>query len=150
MTEIITKAIVGSSKVCGSEKYTLTPSVKPNAILGCWIINHKTTTKLDLDTEEIILNDSFEINLWYSYNNNTQTTVFSEKIEYQERLDFILNESVLNMKELDTIINCYKEPTVTDPKILDDGRIQVYISEGIQVELVGEVRVKIEEEKEDE
>lgn len=146
MTEIITKAIVGKSKTSGSEKFILEPSIEPDTILGCWIINHKVISKLDLDKKEINLDGSFDVNIWYSYNNNIQTIVFTKKIEYKEVLEFFLNENITNDK-LDTIVNCYENPIASDVKILEDKKIQIYISKGIEIEVVGEVKIKVEEEE---
>lgn len=145
MTEILTRAVVGKSKVDGSESFAFIPSVKADTILGCWIINHQLFSKLDLENKKIILDESFALNIWYSYNDNSQTTVLERKVELKEELDFYLNENIINNK-LDTIINCYREPSVTNSRILDNGKLQVCISKGIEVKVIGEVIIKVEEE----
>lgn len=145
MIEIITEAVIGKAKMSGSKEQTIEPTIKPNIILGCWIINHNVNTKLDKET--IILNGSYDINIWYSYNNNTQTSVLTKKIEYQEKGVVFLENNIVDKNKIYTVTHCYKEPTPTDAKILDDGQIQVYVSKGIEVEVVGEVKVKIEESK---
>lgn len=145
MVEIITKAVIGKAKISGSKKQIIESTIKPNTILGCWIINHNVNSKLDKET--VIVNGSYDINIWYSYNNNTQTSVLTKKIEYQEKGVCFLSNNIIDKNKIDTIINCYKQPTATDAKILDDGQIQVYVSKGIEVEVVGEVKIKIEESK---
>lgn len=145
MTEIITKAVVGKSKVDGSEKFAFIPCVKADTILGCWVINHQLSSKLDLENKKIILDESFSVNIWYAYDDNSKTTVLERKIELQEELDFYLNENIINNK-LDTIINCYRKPSITNSRILDNGKLQVCISKGIEVKVIGEVIIKIEEE----
>lgn len=145
MTEIITKAVVGKSKVDGSEKFAFIPCVKAETILGCWIINHQLSSKLDLENKKIILDESFSINIWYAYDDNSKTTVLERKIELQEELDFYLNENIIS-NELYTIINCYREPSVINARISEKGKLQICISKGIEVEVIGEVKIKIEEE----
>lgn len=145
MVEIITKAVIGKKQINGSRKHIIEPAIKPNYILGCWINNNNVNSKLDKET--IILNGSYDINIWYSYNNNTQTSIFTKKIEYQEKEKVLLNNNIVDKNKLSTIIHCSKELAPTDVKILDDRQIQVYVSKAIEVEIVGEVKIKVEESK---
>ena len=38
--EILTKAVVGKGSKTIVDDYTLTPTIKPAKVLGCWVSNH--------------------------------------------------------------------------------------------------------------
>ena len=78
--EIVTKAVVGKGKKDYSDTYTVTPDIKPSTVLGCWIINHNF--KGYPENGKIIIDGSYDVNIWYSYDNDTKTNVINKKIEY--------------------------------------------------------------------
>lgn len=41
--EIVTKAIIGKAKKTSTNEFMLTPELRPDTILGCWVINHLIT-----------------------------------------------------------------------------------------------------------
>ena len=49
--EILTKAVVGKGSKTIVDDYTLTPTIKPSKVLGCWVINH--TLKPILNNNEL-------------------------------------------------------------------------------------------------
>ena len=73
--EIVTKTIVGKGKKTSKDKYILQTEEIPDTVLGCWIINHRFqgTNKQN----EVDINGSFDINVWYSYDNNSKTRLSS-------------------------------------------------------------------------
>ena len=70
--EIVTKAVVGKGKKYYRNTYTINTDSKPNTVLGCWVINHRFSGK-EVD-DRIEIDGSFDVNLWYSYDNDTKTT----------------------------------------------------------------------------
>ena len=80
--EIVTNAIIGKGKKSFKNTYELKVDNNPDNVLGCWVINHKFEGYKA--NNKIGVKGSFDINLWYSYNNNQQTTVATKTIEYDE------------------------------------------------------------------
>src|SRR5699024_11256112 len=79
--EIITRAVCGRGRELTKTTNHVTPSHRPSSILGCWIINHRyNAKKKSANTVEV--NGSYDINIWYSYNDNTKTEVVTERITY--------------------------------------------------------------------
>ena len=76
--EIVTKAIIGKGKKYYKNTYTIDTENEPSTVLGCWVINHKF--KGNDVGGKIVVDGSFDVNLWYSYNNDTKTTVITKKI----------------------------------------------------------------------
>ena len=82
--EIVTKAIIGKGKKAFKNEYEIELERKPDTVLGCWVINHKI--KGFKDEDYIKIKGSYDINIWYSYDNNTKTDVVSKKTYYEEKV----------------------------------------------------------------
>ena len=135
--EIVTKAVVSKGKKLFSTSNKVTVN-NPSTILGCWVINHnfngiKTGNKITID-------GSYDVNIWYSYDNDTKTDVVRETNKYSE---------VINMRERDNtsgeeiIVRSLKQPSCV--KVDIDGNNIIYtIEKELGIELVGDIKVKIE------
>ena len=135
--EIVTKAVVSK----GKKTFTSTNSVSvnsPSTILGCWVINHNFNGTLE--NHEIIITGSYDVNIWYSYDNDTKTEVLREKKEYRE---------VVHMKDVEDvegesiIVRSLKQPSCIHAEIIED-TISYTIEKELGIELVGDIKVKIE------
>ncbi len=80
--EIVTKAIIGKGKKYYKNTYVIDTENIPTTVLGCWVINHKF--KGSEVGEKIVVDGSFDVNIWYSYDKDTKTTVITKKIKYSE------------------------------------------------------------------
>ncbi|MGN1338524.1 MAG: outer spore coat protein CotE [Candidatus Coprovivens sp.] len=91
---------------------------------------------------EVTVNGSFDINVWYSYNNDTKTTVTTKTINYDELLRIRVKDydSLANDNEI--IVRSLKQPTVQDVKI-KNGEVNLTVNKELGVEIVGESKVKI-------
>lgn len=143
--EIVTKTVIGKGKKYFKNNYTLTPTDKPTTVLGCWVINHqfkgyKTGEKIGVD-------GSFDINIWYSYDNDSKTTVVSKKIDYNDVFNVRTKENVSG--ETDVIVRTLKQPNCVKVQILENGDINFDIEKELGVEIVGEGKVKISVEEEE-
>jgi spore coat protein E len=138
--EIVTKTIVGKGKKTFINEYKINTEEKPDTVLGCWIINHhfRGTNKKN----EVTVNGSFDINVWYSYDNDTKTTVTTKTINYDELLRIRVKDydSLTNNNEI--IVRSLKQPTVQDVKI-KNGEVNLTVNKELGVEIVGESKVKI-------
>lgn len=83
--EIICKAVCGKGRKFSQSTHTITPSHKPTSILGSWIINHtyKATRSAD---DSVTVEGRYDVNIWYSYNNNTKTEVCTETVGYKDEI----------------------------------------------------------------
>ena len=108
-----------------------------STILGCWVINHNFSGKKI--NNDIIIEGDYDINIWYSYDNDRLTDVVKENNKYRE---------VIHMKDVDTddeeiIVRSLKQPNCTKVDIVDGG-IKYNIEKELGIELVSNVKVKIE------
>ena len=141
--EIVTKAVLSK----GKRLFTTTNSVdveNPSTVLGCWVINHQFNGIKN--NNDIIINGSYDVNIWYSSDNNTKTNVVREKNQYKE---------VIHMKSIDdidgeeVIVRSLKQPSCVKTSI-DGNTITYTIEKELGIELVGDMKVKIEVNQEEE
>ena len=138
--EIITKAICGKGKKFSQATHTITPSHSPTSILGCWIINHSYTAEKVGDTVEV--NGSYDINVWYSYNNNTKTEVATETVSFVEPVPLsIIDKNCLD-GHLEVNSKAIQQPTACEATISDNGHsVLVQVEREYGVEVYGETKV---------
>ena len=74
--EIISKAVISKGKKTFSQKDSLKITNIPSTVLGCWVINHQFSGIKQ--NNQIIINGSYDVNIWYSYDNDTKTDVVKQ------------------------------------------------------------------------
>lgn len=138
--EIVTKAVIGKGKKSTDENYSLIPENKPDTVLGCWITNHKFSG--NSDGKDIYINGSFNINIWYSYDNNTKTGVASGNFEYRDKMNVNANSNNKLSSNTEVIVNALSDPNVIDVKI-ENGEINFTVHKEMGIEIVGDAKIKI-------
>lgn len=136
--EIVTKAVVGKGKNSFTNEYTLELSDNPSTILGCWVINH--TFKGNKIKDAVRVEGSFDVNIWYSKDDNTKTDVAKEEIKYEEVIPIKTLEDYDGQDEI--IIRMIKQPTCIKADIIDN-KIVYTIEKIIAAEVVGDTKIKV-------
>ena len=146
--EIVTKTVLGKGKKTFSNHYTLTPEHTPTTVLGCWVINHKFDgTK---EGNNVKITGACDVNIWYSYNNDTQTEVSKAKITYEELVNVMQKRESNLSDDNEIIVRSLKQPTCTKVDI-ENGNIEYDIEKELGIEIVGDSKVRIAvDENEDE
>lgn len=141
--EIITKAICGRGRKFTQESHSVLPTHRPSSILGCWVINHLYhAKKKSADTVEV--NGSFEINIWYSYNDNTKTEVVTERVSYSDVIPLSVKDENTIDDEFDVIAKVLQQPNCLESKIDKKGnKILVDIEREFVVQVIGETKLKV-------
>ena len=145
--EIVTKAVVGKGKKYFKNSYTVKCDNTPTTVLGCWVINHKF--KGYKSAEKIGVDGSFDINIWYSYDNDSKTAVINKKIEYNDLFNVKIRDNSDLSTDTDVIVRCLNQPSCSSVKI-DGNDISFNIEKELGVEIVGETKVKISVEDDEE
>ena len=144
--EIVTKAVVGKGKKYYKNTYTVNTDNNPDTVLGCWVINHKFSGSEE--NGKIVINGSFDVNLWYSYDNNTKTSVITKNIPYKEVVTVSQKETTDSSKK-DIIVRSLKQPSCVSAKE-DGSSINIEIEKELGVEIVGDTKVKVAIEEDEE
>jgi spore coat protein E len=138
--EIVTKAVIGKGKKFFHNSYSIEAPNYPTTVLGCWVINHKF--KGYKTGEKIGVDGSFDVNIWYSYEKDSKTSVINKKIEYNDLFNVKMKEEADLSNDTDIIVRTLKQPTCSKVEIVD-GKINFEIEKELGVEIVGDVKVKI-------
>lgn len=137
--EIITKAVVAKGRKYTKSHHTICPDQKPSNILGCWIINHQFDAKKIDDTVEVC--GSYEINVWYSYRDNTKTDVISERVDYTD----VIKVKYRDKNHLDdkkVIARALQQPNCMEATLSSNGnKMNVHVERELLVEVIGETKV---------
>ncbi len=144
--EIVTKAIIGKGKKFFKNKYTINTEIEPSTILGCWIINNKFSGALKGD--DALVKGSFDINIWYSSNNDTKTNVVKETINYSEDIN-IKSKIDADLDSAEIIVKALKQPECVNATI-NGNSIDFEIEKELGIEVVGDTKVKILTEDDEE
>lgn len=143
--EIVTKAVIGKGKKKYRNSYQIVVEQTPTTILGCWIINHNFSAKENNDL--ILINGSFDANIWYSFDSDTKTTVITKTITYQEEEKMSTTQKDIVNKDI--IIRSLKQPTCISAKS-DGNTINLEIEKELGLEIIGDTKVKISSVDEEE
>lgn len=143
--EIVTKAVVGKGKKTFTTTKTVTPECQPTTILGCWVINH--TFRGYRNGNKINIEGSYDVNIWYSCDGDTKTEVVRETTKYLEEVS-VPKTNDTDITNEDIIIRSLKQPSCTRADIVD-GNIEYTVQKELGVEIVGDVKVKISYEEEE-
>ena len=146
--EIVTKAVIGKGKKTFTTTNSVTPECEATTILGCWVINHTFKGYKTADT--ITIEGSYDINIWYSCQDDTKTEVVRQTDTYKEMVTVPRrNESNISGDE-EIIVRSLKQPSCVKVEI-QNGKIVYTIEKDLGVEIVGDTKVKIAiDEDEDE
>ena len=145
--EIVTKAIIGKAKKNTILEHNVVTEDNINTVLGCWVINH-TFNGIN-NGGKILVNGTYDINIWYSYDNNTKTNVLVKRFNYQDVMNIKLKENS-NIVTSEIIVRSLNQPSVTDVRV-ENSTIKLSVEKVLGVEIVGDttVRVSVEDDYEE-
>ena len=135
--EIVTKAVIAKGKKNSTNNYTLQTEETPNTILGCWVINH-TFNGTNLGNK-VLVNGNFDVNVWYSYDNDSKTAVSTQKFSYADTMKMNVDEA---SGSNEVIVKSIQQPTVSDVSI-KDGIVNLNITKELGIEIVGDTKIKV-------
>ena len=149
--EIIAKTLVGKGKLAIQEKQVIKLEENISKPLGCWIINHKyDSKKIDKNIE---LNGTYDIQIWYAYDDDQKTNVFYKTITFSG----VFLISWKNIKTIDDEtkqkVHVIKYPTAVAMNQMNDHEVEIVIESVYFVDVFQDSIITvntIEEEKEDE
>ena len=146
--EIVTKAIIGKGKKTTNIDHIVETEDNINTVLGCWVINHIFN---GINTGgKVLVNGTYDINIWYSYDNNTKTNVMVKRFNYQDSMNVKIKENGELNNSSEIIVRSLTQPSVTDVSV-DNSTIKLVVHKEMGVEVVGDTKVRVSvEDDEDE
>ncbi len=138
--EIVTKAVISK----GKKQINITDEIKlenkPYSVLGCWIINHNFSAKENNDI--VVVSGNFEINVWYSLDENKKTEVVRKNISYEKEIytKQIIKEYIENSNNI--LVRVLKSPKCNDAKI-NGNNILISVELELVAEIIGETKMQV-------
>jgi spore coat protein E len=137
--EIVTKAVCGKGRKFFRKTHTITPKHSPSNILGCWVINHSFEAAKVGDVIEVT--GSYDVQIWVSYNNNTDTAVIKENVSFAESVPLSFFDSNCRGK-LEIHAQASQQPNCVEARISSSGdSIIVKVESEFVVEVIGETKL---------
>lgn len=140
--EIITKAVIGKGHLKNQENYTVCLENSIDHVLGCWIVAHQYESYMK--NSKLYVKGNFDINLWYALENEQQSKVHVQKIEYIENLPISTKEDVDFNNEIMLVCTCPMQPVCLEAKKIDKNNVDIIVEKTMHVDIVGETKISIE------
>lgn len=138
--EIVTKAVIGKGKKTTKDNQVVATNDEVNNVLGCWVINHAFSGVIDNGI--ILVNGAYDVNVWYSYDNNTKTNVLIKRFNYSDKMNVKIKENSKLTNSSEIIVRSLSQPSVTD--VSNNGKeITLSIEKQMGVEVVGDTKVRV-------
>lgn len=138
--EIVTKAVIGKGKKTFTTTSSTTPECNATTILGCWVINHNFKGYKTGDT--VTVEGSYDINIWYSCQDDTKTEVVRQTDTYKETVNIPRRSQTNISSDEEIIVRSLRQPSCVKAEIID-GKIVYTIEKELGIEIVGDTKVKI-------
>ena len=138
--EIVTKAVIGKGKKTFTTTNSVTPECNASTILGCWVINHNFKGYKTGDT--VTVEGSYDINIWYSCQNDTKTEVTRQTDTYKEVVNVPRKSDTNITSDEEIIVRSLKQPSCIKVEISGDN-INYEIEKELGIEIVGDTKVRI-------
>ena len=86
-----------------------------------------------------MVNGNFDVNVWYSYDNDSKTAVSTQKFSYTDTMKMNVDEG---SGSNEVIVKSIQQPTVSDVSI-KDGIVNLNITKELGIEIVGDTKIKV-------
>jgi len=136
--ELIARAVCGKGHKYSQTTHTILPSHTPSTILGCWIIN--TEFQAEKVGEAVEVSGTYDVNLWYSFANNTQTEVKKEQVHFSVLVPLSFYDR--NCRgDLEITAHAVEQPKCVRADLTSGGVVVVKVESEFAVEVIGETKV---------
>lgn len=135
--ELIAKAVCGKGHKFSVTTHTVLPSHTPSTILGCWIINN--SFEAEKVGEAIEISGTYDVNLWYSFADNTQTEVKKETVSYTETVPLSFFDHNVH-GDLEIYARAVEQPKCVRAEVTGTA-VSVRVEKEFAVEVIGETKV---------
>ncbi|GAB4265111.1 outer spore coat protein CotE [Thermincola ferriacetica] len=148
--EIITKAVCGSGQQnFRYVEYLSVPAGRiPSSILGSSITRYRLTEPLKAEIspsgkKTVRVSGTFDINVWYSYNNDQATDVAKETVKFTEIIPIDdISEGIIGPMDARAILT--KAPQCIRTLASGQNQIKVEIEMELYAEIIGETKVYVQ------
>lgn len=138
--EIMTKAVIGKGKKSTEQDIVINTDTNIDTVLGCWVINHSFSGVNN--NGKVLVNGAYDVNVWYSYENNTKTNVLVNRFTYQDTMNIRIKDDSEFTNTSDIIIRSLNQPSVIDVTV-DGSDIKLKVHKEMGAEIIGDTKVRV-------
>ncbi|GMA48899.1 spore coat protein E [Alicyclobacillus contaminans] len=140
--EIMAHAVCGRGSKYSQTTYTIRPANRPTTIGGCWVMNHSYEAELVGDYVEV--RGRFDVNVWYSYNGNSETAVAKDTVSYVEQIALRDLDLSADRETREVEVRVLQNPNCLDAAVTGNGsEILVRVEKELGVEVIGRTKLCI-------
>ena len=132
--------MIGKAKKTSNNIFSIETEERPDTVLGCWVINN--TFNGTNHNGSVLINGAFDVNVWYSYDNDTKTAVSTKRFNYTDKMNVPLKNDTVLDNNSEIIVRSLKQPTVVDVKI-NNGSVDMDIETDLGIEIVGNTKIRV-------
>ena len=139
--EIVTKAVIGK----GNRAFDFSVVMPETTglvirVLGAVMTNHRV--KAEKSGDMIDISGSYEIHVWYTYDNGEKTDIVRMTVDYGDIIELrnALRENLLDSDEINA--EEVVAPYATDVRI-EEGLIHVDVALEVVAEVIGETKMRV-------
>ena len=123
--EIAAKTLTGKGRLSYFLEKELKLDDNVSKLLGCWIIN--LDYKTEIKNKDIYIVGSYSIQLWYALNNDQKSSVYEEKITFNELASMSYRDLDTLSEEMFVKVFISKYPTCVGMDLNEDKNIKLKI-----------------------
>lgn len=123
--EIAAKTLTGKGRLSYFLEKELHLDDDVSKLLGCWIINLEYKEKVI--NKDVYLIGSYSIQLWYALNNDQKSSVYEEKIEFNEKVLMAYRDLEVLNDEMFIKVFISKYPTCIGMDLDENKNIKIKI-----------------------
>lgn len=141
--EIYCKTVTGKGRLQTKSKHELQPEERVSHILGCWVMN--STVHAEKHGGHVHLTGSYEINVWFAYDENQRTDVAKHKVHFDEKVDIKPHQGAWKRGECDIRVKTVQPPACLRAELEHDGEsVRVIVESEYKVEIISEAKVLVQ------
>ncbi|MEN9405998.1 MAG: hypothetical protein RLZ12_282 [Bacillota bacterium] len=138
--QILTKAVCGRGKRFSQTEHSIKAPENVYSVLGAWVINHNY--KCQNEGDAVVVSGSYDLNIWYSTEENTKTEVMKETVYYRENIPLSYCDSQALNNKVNVRAVALQPPSCLEAAIASGGsQVVVKIEKELMVEVIGETKV---------
>lgn len=140
--EIVCKAVCGKGRKFSQDAHQLTPPDSISTILGAWIINHTYEATKAGDVVEIT--GTYDINIWYSHQNNTKTDVAKQTVSYVDQVPLSFFDQNVREESVEVSALAAQPPNCIEATISENSNLVIVrVEREFLVEVLGETKLTV-------
>lgn len=139
LKEIVTKAVISKGKIVDSNEIILPITGNVSKVIGCWIINHHYLSLVEND--KVYANGTYDIHVWYALNDNSDTNVFKQSIEYRQ--EFNMENNTFNKDNSEYKMYCIEYPSCNNI-VISDNNFVITVKKALAIDVIGESKLLVQ------